>query len=251
MKLLIAALAVILATALAPRSAHGSGINLSWDDCGANGTQIKTFACDTNVGLHTMVGSFVAPLGIEAMSANEIVLDLQSTAAAIPAWWQMRTGLCRPQSALSGNWDFTGGPFSCYDYWQGGAIGAIVMDPPVGNFTRIKGVFALPAGDPRIGYVDERWEVYSFKLRVTNLKTTGAGACIGCEAGACIVLRSIRLNQPAPLSTFEIANPQQRAFVSWQCESFLDHDRVPNCLFPGCPTPARTQTWGQIKQLYR
>jgi hypothetical protein len=36
------------------------------------------------------------------------------------------------------------GPFTCYDYWQGGAIGAIQEDAPVGNRVRIKGVFALP-----------------------------------------------------------------------------------------------------------
>src|SRR5438876_5543541 len=35
---------------LAANLAFADGINLSWDDCGASGATLKTFACDTNSG---------------------------------------------------------------------------------------------------------------------------------------------------------------------------------------------------------
>ena len=195
MTLRYALLAAAFATPFNSTIATGAGINLSWDDCGSYGVQVRTFACNTNVGVHTLVGSFVTPQGVVAMSANEVVMDMASAAPVLPGWWQLRTGLCRAGS-LNGNWDFTGGPFSCYDYWQGGAIGAFAMDPPSGNVARIKAVFALPAGDARITSIAEGTDVYSFKAVINHAKTVGAGACDGCEAGACFVLNSIKLNQP-------------------------------------------------------
>ena len=252
MKAFLAAFVAALAIALTSARAMGAGVNLSWNDCGAHGDQLQTFACDTNVGTHTIVGSFVAPAGIVAVSANEVIMDLTSGEAALPGWWQLRTGLCRPAS-LSGNWDFTGGPFSCYDYWQGGAIGGIAMDPPQANRARIKMVFALPAGDARITSIAEGADVYSFKAVINNAKTTGVGACGGCNAGACIVLNQIKLNQPLPNGPIFITNPAERNFVTWQCPGtmvIIDPGIGTVCQLD-CPTPARAKTWGQIKQLYR
>jgi hypothetical protein len=259
-KLLIAVTAAVLAVALTSASAAAAGLNLSWDDCGSHGTQVQAFACDTNAGQHTMVGSFVAPEGIELMSANEVFMELQVNAPTIPDWWQVRTGACRPASTLTGNWDFTAGPYNCYDYWQGGAIGGWVEDAPQFSFPiysqRIRGVFALPTGDLRITSVPPGTEVYSFKLSIKNSKSTGLGACIGCEAGACIILTDLNINQPSPYPprTF-IQLPEGRNYVSWQCITgrITNEENHPEglCTFPGCPTPVRAQSWGQIKQLYR
>jgi len=259
LKLLTVIFAALAATALLPLYAAGAGLNLSWDDCGSHGTQVQVFACDTNTGQHTMVGSFVAPEGIELMSANEVFMELQVNAPTIPDWWQVRTGACRPASTLAGDWDFTAGPYNCYDYWRGGAIGAWAEDAPQFSFPiyfqRIRGVFALPTGDLRITSVPPGTEVYSFKLSIKNSKSTGLGACIGCEAGACIILTQLNINQPSPYppQTF-IQNPAGRNFVSWQCMTGISNDENhPEgiCTFPGCPTPVRAQSWGQIKQLYR
>jgi hypothetical protein len=238
-------LSVSLLSLIAGR-AGAAGINLGWNDCpsGATYSLSRTFACDTNIGTHTLVGSFVAPAGIVKMSANEIVIDMQTSGATLPEWWGLRTGLCRFGS-LTENWDFTGGPFTCYDYWQGGAIGAIRMfDPPVGNRARIKGVFAIAAGDPRITSVPEGTHVYSFKANISNAKTVGPGSCAGCAAEACIVLRSIRLNQPVPFPQPTLTNPVVAQHVIWQ--SWTDASGE-------CPqvTPAKKQTWGSIKALYR
>ena len=60
-------------------------INLGWNDCpsGASYALTERFACDTNAGVHTLVGSFVAPAGITAMSANEVVIDMVTASAAL------------------------------------------------------------------------------------------------------------------------------------------------------------------------
>ena len=35
-------------------AARAGGINLSWNDCGTFGQNVETFACNTNVGVHTL-----------------------------------------------------------------------------------------------------------------------------------------------------------------------------------------------------
>jgi hypothetical protein len=171
------------------------GLNLGWDDCGGLPASLnKVSACASNSGINTLVGSFVAPSCVNAMSANEIVMDVQTPGATLTPWWGMRSGSCRASASLAGNFDFTTGPFTCYDYWQGGAIGAIQEDAPVGNRVRIKGVFALPAGDARITAIAEGTEVYSYKANINNAKTVGLGACAGCQHRA-----QLDQDQPAGL----------------------------------------------------
>jgi hypothetical protein len=223
----------------------GGGINLGWDDCGGQPPSLnKTFACDTNAGFNTLIGSFRAPSFVTEMSANEVVMDVQTSSVTLASWWNMRTGGCRAAGSLLGVFDFTAGPFTCYDYWQGGAIGTLSESPPVGNRVRIRGVFALPAGDGRITGILEGTEVYSFKANINHSKTVGLGSCAGCANGACIVLNSIKLNQPvdAPGGGKYLGNPANRAYALWQGGIGGD------CY---AATPAKNVTWGQIKAHYR
>jgi len=223
----------------------GGGLNLGWGDCGGLPASLnETFACDTNVGTHTLVGSFVAPCCVTAMSANEVVMDVQSTGTSLAPWWGMRVGACRTASSLNANFNFTAGPFTCYDYWQAGAIGSFSEDVPNQNRARIKGVFALPSGDSRITGILEGTEVYSFKANINNARSTGLGACTGCLTGVCIVLNSIKVNQPigTPGGGKYISSPANRAYVTWQGGASAD------CY---AATPAKNTTWGMIKAKYR
>ena len=244
----------LFVVALAPMisgASRAAGINLGWNDCpsGPTYTPTRAFACNTNTGIHTLFGSFVAPAGVNQMSANEIVIDVQTGGATLAPWWTMATGQCRPASSLAGNFDFTAGPFSCYDYWQGGAIGGLnwSAQPATTNRCRIKGVLALPGGDSRITSVPEGTEVYSFKANVNSAKSTGLGACAGCSDEACIVLNAIIINQPAPEPPqIRMTNPATVQHVIWQGWSTPDPNNA-------CPvvTPTRNHTWGSIKALYR
>jgi hypothetical protein len=245
----------IILCALAPLvlgapAASAAGINLGWNDCpsGATYSLLEAFACDTNLGSHTLVGSFVAPPGINAMSANEFWIDMATGSPLLASWWDFGTDQCR-HTSLTANLDFTAGPFTCFDYWQAGGGGGFSWSNPFpgSNRGRIRGVFALNAGDPRITSVPEGLEVYSFKLNITNAKSTGLGACGGCTDEACIVLNELTLDQPAPNPPqIRLTNPAVSGHVVWQGWSTTDPKNQ-------CPTitPARKQTWGSIKAMYR
>src|SRR5262249_50701235 len=142
--------------------------------------------------------------------------NLQSAGSSWPAWWSMGNGLCRPTS-LFANFDFTAGPFTCYDYWQGGAVGGLLLDQIIGNHARLRGICALPAGDPRIQPIAEGLEVYSFKVNINNAKSVGT-ACPGCQTPVCIVLNSIILDQPVgtPGGNITVSAPAVRNFATWQ-----------------------------------
>jgi hypothetical protein len=225
--------------------AGAGSLNLGWNDCGGLPASLnRTFACNTNAGLiNTLVGSFVAPSFVNAMSANEMVVDIQSAGVALPAWWGMRaTGTCRSNTSLLINLDFTGGPFSCFDYWAGGASGGISEDVPVGNRARIKLLAALPAGSPGITSIPEGTEVYSFKMNVNNAKSAGLGACAGCSEGVCLVLNSIKINQAGGIGDKFVSTPGTRNYATWQGGGVVD------CY---AATPAKNTTWGSVKALYR
>jgi hypothetical protein len=234
-----------------------SGINLGWNDCpgGATYSLVKTFACDMNTATHTLVGSFVAPAGVVAVSANEIVIDMAvAPLTPLPDWWTLRATApagCRAGS-LTSNFDFTGGPGTCFDYWQGVAQGGISQDPLDQSYgrARIKVLGALPAGDPGITGIPEGTDVYSFKAIINSAKTVGPGSCTGCGVEACIVLQRIQLNQPlGPPGngvSIRITNPATVQHVIWQAWTTLDPVNA-------CPlvTPAKRKTWGSVKSLYR
>ena len=228
-------------------AAAGGGLNLGWGACGGQPPSLNAaFACDNNLGVHSLWGSFVAPSFVTAMTGSEMVLDLQAAGAVVPPWWAMRpSGTCRSGS-LSGSFDFTTADPVCHDYWQGVGVGGQQQEPIVGgqNRTRIKLIAAIAMGSPEITAIPEGLEVYSFKLNIGHAKTTGSLACAGCQVGVCIVLNSIKLyqTQESPGGNKFISAPAMRNFVTWQGGLGVD------CL---AATPARNTTWGSVKALYR
>ena len=208
------------------------------------GWRHRNFACNTNAGVHTLVGSFYAPCCVTAASGVQSVLDVQTATPRLAAWWAMGAGQCR-EGSLAASFDFTNGPFNCLDYWQGGASGAVAMTPLSSNRARIQVEAALPTGSPLITSIDEGDEVYSFKILIDSANSAGLGACGGCQASATICLDLIRILQPAgtPGGDQLITLPGVRNWVTWQGLNGPD---------PGCGVvPTRATTWGSIKSLYR
>jgi len=247
--------ATLLVTTAGLASAGPGSVNLGWLDCPNQGTYTltRTFACNTNTGGgHVLFGSFVAPAGMLAVSGFASVIDMQSAAATLPAWWQVRGAApagCRPAS-MTPNFDFTAGPGNCFDYWQGGAVGGSSASYPTtaANRSRLLATAALPAGDSRITSIPEGTEVYCFKLTFNNLKTVGLGACGGCADEACLVLNSILVTQApgTPGGNFTLSAPGAVAHAVWQGWSIIDP-------LHQCPavTPTKNRTWGSIKAIYR
>jgi hypothetical protein len=229
--------AAFLATA---STAHAQGgINLSWNDCGSFGTLNRTFACNTNIGSHTMVGSVVSGIAMPQLNGQSSVLDMVSTRPTLSPWWQIGATGCRPSSAMSADFDFVS-MFNCLDPWGGQALGGLNYQPGFGspNRARIRTVCAIP-GSTAITGSDE---YYAFKIIFTNTQTTGTGSCPGCTDPVCFLFNSIMLTQPAWVGDYTITTPISRNIVTWQSANMMQ-------CYPF--DPVRNTTWGSVKTLYR
>ena len=232
----------LLALTAGIASAQG-GINLGWGDCGGGPTTLsKTFACTSNTLTGAIIiASAVAPVQMDQLNSEESEMILQTNAAALSPWWNLQSGGCR--SGIAGGFDFTSGPFTCLDPWQGGASGGLNYVAGYGapNRAQIRTVCAI-AGSTGITGTDE---YYFFKVTLLGAKTTGTGSCAGCTDGACIVFTSLKLNQPAGVGDYTLTNPLVRQYVLWQAGGAG--------VTGGCPaaTPTRSATWGSVKSLYR
>ncbi len=248
---------------LAPGGARAGGLNFAWDQCyPEGGTYFKCFACDTDLGYHSVVGSFAVSDSLPDFIGLGALVDGISTSAELPAWWQVfNAGSCR-QAGLSVSFDFYERPqTSCRDPWGAVAIGGISsyrtalfpppapLNVPAADAFRLKlaGQLAEPVAlAPGVEY-------YAFELRVRNVKSTGASACAGCGTGVCLLLGEIRVSRASGAYGEVITTPLENMVVTWQSASYAW-----GC--PGgaicdasarCPVPARGHTWGTIKALYR
>ena len=236
----------IVAFLVIPRtaSAQPSGINLSWDTCGSAGQINKSFACDTNSGSETLVGSVVFSRPSAVMQGTVSELELQVESTTLPAWWSVAqsASACR-LLALTASYD------------EGATVGACAPLPfrfgvLVHSVTYASGyqapnrarasVFLLQPDVFGPGPV-AGLEYHAFRLTLAHSKTVGTGACAGCGIPACISLRSVTL-EAGGSDTQTVTIPLTRAHVTWQSAS--------DAACAGA-TPARNDTWGAIKALYR
>lgn len=199
-----------------PGVTHAAGVNLSWDDCSTAGTSDKTFACNTDTGAAVLIGSFVAPSGVMAMTAIEATLDFWTSADSLPSWWQFTTGGCRA-GRLSTSFDFaSSGPYTCSDPWSGAALGgsAYVVDSPGAQHARLRLVAAVPP-DRQLA-LSANQEYYAFKVIITFQKTTGTGSCAGCDEPVSIALSSLTLCQAGGTNNVVLTDPASSNLATWQ-----------------------------------
>ena len=249
-----AMLALFAALFLSIPASAAPGIALAWDHCLSEGTgvQNKVFACDTNVGGQTMVGTFQLAAAMDGVKGTEIVVQVASASPVLPAWWHFsNVGTCR-QTALSVNGVHDLEDLTCPD-WSGGGMGLAFVGycgPSVGgncqsgagaNGARILIVTAV---HPSLAAsLESGQEYFAFNLLLRNLQTVGTGACAGCETPVCIVFNSIKVE----INSFDFqflstASSPGGNFVTWQGGGGSN-----------CPaaTPTRGATWGSVKSLYR
>src|SRR5882672_7888002 len=101
-------------------AAAAPGVNLRWTNCFGDAGQLnRAFACNTNAPItanNILVGSFVLAADVLAASGNEIVVDLASSSATLPAWWGFKNaGTCRT-TALSMTFAPPAGTVNCADW---------------------------------------------------------------------------------------------------------------------------------------
>jgi hypothetical protein len=233
--MIIAGAMMVLGASIA--SAQGE-INLAWTDCNASGTPMTTFACNSNTGLNSLVGSFVAPGTLPEFLGISVDMNFQFTGSpGIPLWWQHGAGTCRGTTGMATNFDFTAN-FNCLDFYVGSAAGGFAYDMGYGapNRSRLRIQLAVPF-ENRGQISDADGEYYAFKVNLLRSKTTGTGSCEGCATPVNIVLDEIQLFQPPEQANDpRIITPgATNATAGWQTG----------------PTPVKNATWGQVKSLYR
>ena len=247
----------------ATMASAGAGVNIRWDTClGGGGTPNKASACNSNSGGNQMVGSFQVPDTIRSVSGLEVVIDLGSQGLTLPAWWQFKNlGSCRSTSLVM---NFTAG-FSgpCANDWsQGGAsggIGAYNIGQRGPNTARIVAAIAVP--QTGLVELDPGNEYFAFNITINNVKTTGTGACTGCDVPVCIQWNSVRLTTPNPQIFRLIVGPTFcpplgpppftnicSDFCEWQGPVAVTIGDVTGC---NAAVPTRNTTWSAVKSLYR
>lgn len=249
-RLLAPLLALVLQPSLASASSAG-GVAIRWDQCyGDAGVQNKNFACDTNAGSETLVGSFVPTADIVNVSGIDIVIDMASSSGAWPQWWQFKNiGYCR-RTSLSMVVAATG--TNCPDWAAGystGGIGAYNIGQRGPNTARA--VMAVAVDPQHLQNLLGLSEYFAFKLVIDNVNTVGTGACAGCTTPVCILLKSMDLTTQI-LTNHRLltgpANGTDSDFALWQGGG---NPTVGGNT--GCPaaTPTAKRTWGAVKALYR
>ena len=230
---------------------------LRWNDChGDGGTVNRSFACDTNAGGETLVGSFVLATDLAQVSGNEIVVDIGFPGTTLPAWWDFKNpGTCRQGSlGIVFSPPITAVNCTPWDWASGSAVGGLAAYTYESmywvNRARIKAVSAVPLEG--LSYLTAGQEYFAFRLTINHQKTVGLGSCSGCLPGACIYLRSLKLTTPDyhnDLTLFPWNT--QDGLVTWQngdgvIQTYRGEIR-------GCyaATPAKKPTWGEVKSLYR
>jgi hypothetical protein len=267
------ALLLALASGLssAPAAAQPAAtLKFSWDHCSGEGqVSDRTFACNTNSGSDFIYASMVIDDG-NARAGVAIIegkVDVTTTAATLPAWWQVTTGSCRANAVTAGAGPFTTGP-SCVAWYASPG-----PDPPVGIFNAAPGVdgiktlsltsvSALPPGSEAT--LPAGQELLLFTIRISHAKSTGTGSCVGCQLPTCIGFGAVRLiYAPGTLPDETIVGGPGSA-VTWQSAFVAGYTPVPAhvdggqsipyhgnlaCTFGA--VPARGRTWGLIKSFYR
>lgn len=198
-------------------------INLSWNDCGAFGSNLKAFACDLNIGpTMELFGSFVPPPGLNDFVGMVTRLQIQSSSPTLPDWWKLGAGECRGGLSAS-DFDYTAGPSSCADpysvtvnfgghVWETGATGV--------DRTQLLVQASIPSGNAHP--LDPGTEYYAFTIRITRGKSTGAGSCGGCNVAGSIRMSSIDLYHAGTGDYVKVAHPDLRNAVSWTGGSAVD-----------------------------
>jgi len=237
-----AVLATLLA-AFAPRTAAAQALYLDWNDCPWGGASAGdlTRAC-LNTDLETLVLSFDLGASMDSVIALDLTVDIESSVAAVPLWWQYAPGECRYRKLIASS-DFTG-LHACADFWAGQAsldappTYVTGVGPGGASQSRIQWSIAVPSNAPRALFAGTRY--YAARLVIHN---DADGICDGCDRPACLVLQRIRLwrirgNTTESLDIVPAPGTAHRA--TWQGPGA-------NC----DAVPVRHATWGQLKALYR
>jgi hypothetical protein len=239
----------------------GDELYLRWDNCiGDGGVYNRTFACDTNLGVETLVGSFRLDQDLAEMSGIQAFLAIGTLDPInLPSWWTFGTGQCRLASSLSASFNPPATSTNCLNGWAGRAVGGLNwgLQYPY-SVARISIIAALPAPASFAALAGQ--EVYAFTVSISHARSVGLGSCAGCGMPACISFGHAGLGGPSFTHPWIVGSttPNNGSNVTWQTGAVATTSGTcspyGNCttsVICQSETPARGHTWGSIKSLYR
>lgn len=172
-------------------------------------------------------------------------MDLQSSAATLPDWWQLGPLPGCRHDLLTASLDYS----EATECESPGFVGALVQDYLVGeprglpSQARIKAVCYLPT--PQTVSVGTDTTYHAVRLELSYDRTTTLNFCTGCAQSACLVLNSILVRRvegaPGGDIHLQTAGPGNSNWATWRGGG------ASLCM----TVPVRPATWGQIKSLYR
>jgi hypothetical protein len=220
-----------------------SGVNLNVSDalgCGSLANAVSN-TCTANTGSFIVVGSVASPRDLVQFVASGQILDIQSSAAALPDWWHL--DVCRTgKFSLT----FDGTAASCGTVWDANSgpapLSVAQWQYNAATPNRIRLNMGAAVASPYDNAIANA-ELGVFKLTITKALTTGTGACAGCATGACIVLNEVNLQEVGVLPYITVTNALSNNFVTYNSGAGI----------PACPasTPTQNKSWGAVKALYR
>ena len=247
----ISIFAVLILAAGAAHAQVAPGLALRWNHCFAQGTgtDLRSFACNTNNGLEQLIGSFSLNHDMPEVSGLDIILDVFTggnpffppapNGGPLPEWWKfVQVGTCR-QTSLSISTAADPVDDACGDWAAGqaaGALGAYTVDIQGAGSARLHAVTAVLPDDLQ-ALVAGR-EYYGFTLNINHSRTVGAGSCGGCDTPVWLLFHVLTVTTPQPQNNFHLEGPLNGTdsnFVIWSPQ----------------PVPTKSATWSALKSLYR
>lgn len=243
MKKIVTLTAAMLALSATFAFAAG-GLNLHFGGCSVDvgASSSATFACNTNTGSELLYASVVLPASMPLFLGTTALIDVTVDGPTLPDWWLTAAGQCRA-NAIAMSFDPTLLATDCADIWGGTPNLSVFqlqqyLHGP--NMVRLNGGAAVQAGQEVALVADGTTELNIARVSINHTKSSGTGACAGCESSVCIVLQEAYLQQPAGNPLYRLTTPISNV-VTFNGGS-------PLC---AGATPTQNRTWGAVKGLYR
>jgi hypothetical protein len=188
------------------------------------------------------------------VNGNGFTVDWQAAAGALPPWWQyFNVGTCRA-SSVSVNATFPTDAVACLDEFAGQSsvgIGSYFTGFSDGR-VRLQVAEAVPFTS--LVTLAGGQEYFALNIVFNHAKTIGPGSCPGCFNPVCLMFSSLKITSSGPDVVLTEPLPGNGFLASWQNGNVglgIPEDGTGWRLRCTLPNPARNQTWGAIKSLYR
>jgi hypothetical protein len=224
------ALVVVLASTA---SAGTPGINLSWNKCDTSPASTNIdYSCHGDLGnLVSLQGSFRSPVGFNDFAGMSAVVDF-IFAVPVPNYWMTESGTCNYGAMTISNPSATAPCVTPNIFDPAFSGGGFAVNYPMPNRMRIRIDWATGAPTPPVMAAGSLYPAFKLSFDPDQGVLNG---CSGCELPATLGLLSVEVFGFQTGEDYFISVVDAPT-ITWQS---------------AVPTPARNQTWGAVKALYR